>query len=159
MRWALSVMRVVVGAGHGFGSQEPTVNAEAIAFLTAHLSRIPGDYNADHIVDDADYLLWTQDFGTRIPDADGNADGLVDAADYTVRRDHLGATSGSGAGAAVSTFGGAVPEPTTLMMALVAAALLCIARVAPATNRRRSRAAVPFASFTGLATAVRRAPS
>lgn len=31
-------MRVVVGAGHGFGSQDATVNAEAIAFLQAQLN-------------------------------------------------------------------------------------------------------------------------
>lgn len=31
------VMRVVVGAGHGFGTQSATVDAEAIAFLTEHL--------------------------------------------------------------------------------------------------------------------------
>ena len=80
------VMRVVAGAGHGFGTQEPTVNAEAIAFLTAQLSRIPGDFNGDHTVDGTDYLLWKQDYGTNRPEADGNGDGFVDAADYTVWR-------------------------------------------------------------------------
>ena len=83
------VMRVVLGAGHGFGTQDATVNAEAIAFLTAQLARIPGDFNGDHTVDGADYLLWTQDYGTNRPEADGNGNGIVDAADYTVWRDHL----------------------------------------------------------------------
>jgi hypothetical protein len=125
------VMRVVVGAGHGFGAQDATVNAEAIAFLTAQLARIPGDFNGNGTVGPEDYELWKANFGsTTFPDADGNRNGIVDAADYTVWRDHLGAMTGSGAGNVQSGMAGApIPEATSLALAIVAATLLCAANV------------------------------
>jgi hypothetical protein len=118
------VMRVVNGAGHGFGAQDPTVNAEAIAFLTAQLTRIPGDFNWDDTVDDADFLLWKQEFGTHRPNSDGNADGIVDAADYVVWRKFVGATADSwSAGLLTSTAGAVIPEPTSLALAVIVATL------------------------------------
>jgi acetyl esterase/lipase len=125
------VMRVVVGAGHGFEAQDATVNAEAIAFLTAQLARIPGDFNGNGTVGPEDYELWKANFGsTTFPDADGNRNGIVDAADYTVWRDHLGAMTGSGAGNVQSGMAGApIPEATSLALAIVAATLLCAANV------------------------------
>ncbi|HEY4232336.1 MAG TPA: PEP-CTERM sorting domain-containing protein, partial [Lacipirellulaceae bacterium] len=53
--------------------------------------------------------------------ADGNGDGIIDAGDYIVWRDHLGASVGSGAGASSSAVS-AVPEPSTLLLGLMAAA-------------------------------------
>lgn len=48
---------------------------------------LPGDYNADSMVDDADYAVWRSNYGqTGANPADGNSDGVVDAADYTVWR-------------------------------------------------------------------------
>jgi acetyl esterase/lipase len=91
------VMRVVVGAGHGFGTQGPTVNAEAIAFITEQLARTPGDYNGDGVVDDQDYWVWKQEYGTNHATADGNGDGIVDAVDYTVWRNSLPSGSSNAA--------------------------------------------------------------
>jgi hypothetical protein len=78
-----------------------------------------GDYNGDGVVDINDYNVWKSSFGTsriiRGSGADGNYDGVVNAADYAVWRDSLG---GSGAGSAAN----AVPEPSTLALAILAAA-------------------------------------
>ncbi len=58
--------------------------------------RLPGDYDGNLTVEQADYLVWKASYGMSVaPDtgADGNADGVVDAADYSVWRDNLGATA------------------------------------------------------------------
>jgi hypothetical protein len=63
----------------------------------------PGDYNADGLVDAADYTVW-RDFAsatTHVNRGDGNADGAVNAGDYEVWRGNYGAGSGA-----------SVPEPT-----------------------------------------------
>ena len=58
---------------------------------------------------------------------DGNGDGVIDAADYTVWRDHLGITTGSGAAlASASPLSAAVPEPATIVLAMIAGFLLCV---------------------------------
>jgi hypothetical protein len=61
---------------------------------------IPGDYNADDMVDNADYLLWKSTFGSVVDlRADGNMNGIVDTGDYTIWRDNNGAgVSGAAAG-------------------------------------------------------------
>ena len=56
----------------------------------------PGDYNADGIVDTADYDLWRSRFGSMTHfAADGNGDGKIDAGDYTIWRDHYAAGGGT----------------------------------------------------------------
>jgi len=53
---------------------------------------VPGDYDGNGVVDEGDYGLWAEAFGsTRFPGAgsDGNGNGVVDAADYTVWRDSV----------------------------------------------------------------------
>lgn len=83
---------------------------------------VPGDYNNDGSVNDADYDVWKTNFGsTTNLDADGNRNNVVDAADYTVWRDNaeLG-------GAATAT--GTVPEPGALVLCLTAAVLLAFRR-------------------------------
>jgi hypothetical protein len=75
---------------------------------------IAGDYNADGVVDGADYDVWKTDFGsTTILVADGNGDNIVGAADYTVWRNHFGNTVhnlGAGSG------GTSVPEPIAMFL-------------------------------------------
>jgi peptidyl-prolyl cis-trans isomerase A (cyclophilin A) len=81
----------------------------------------PGDYNFDGVVNNADYLVWKNSFGsTTLAEADGNGDGVVNAADYTVWRDSM-------AGAAQSV---TIPEPT-------AAALVVLAAFGCGLRRRR----------------------
>jgi hypothetical protein len=56
-----------------------------------------GDYNLNHVVDAADYVLWRKTLGTvgisAFSGADGSGSATVDAADYNVWRGNFGATS------------------------------------------------------------------
>lgn len=87
---------------------------------------LAGDYNYDGTVDEADYGVWLDSFGSTVPRvglwADGNKDGVVDAADFTVWRDNFVGLAESG-GASRS-----VPEPASAVVALIAALLACAAR-------------------------------
>ena len=85
---------------------------------------IAGDYNADGEVNDADFTVWTANFGaTAGPGlaADGNADNVVDAADYTVWRDNLGNSVHE-----MAQGGTGVPEPVTLVLLAELAGLLVL---------------------------------
>ena len=78
---------------------------------------LAGDYNGDGTVDAADYVVWRKSLGQTGPNlaADGNNSGTVDQADY----DHWRAAFGqSSTGLSATTN---IPEPTTLMLVLVAA--------------------------------------
>lgn len=83
---------------------------------------IDGDYNADGVVDAADYTVWRDTRGQTgsVLAADGNTDGSVNNADYDVWKSHFGDTTGSGSLAHT-----AVAEPsTTLLLTLVATGLV-----------------------------------
>lgn len=91
---------------------------------------IDGDYNADGEVDEADYAVWSANFGATAGAglaADGNGDNIVDAADFTIWRDNLGnSVRALGAGG-----GSAVPEPTAIALVIAGVAMLPLRR-----NRR-----------------------
>ncbi|MGE3241326.1 MAG: sorbosone dehydrogenase family protein [Pirellulales bacterium] len=82
---------------------------------------IAGDYNADGLVDDADYAVWNANYGATAGAglaADGNHDNVVDAADFTVWQDNFGnSVHATGAGSV------AVPEPATSVLAVLLAAV------------------------------------
>jgi hypothetical protein len=86
-----------------------------------------GDYNGDHIVDAADYVVWRKTLGQSVPNgtgADGVPDGTINTADYTFWASHFGnAAPGAGGGAGLAT---AVPEPTSCGLALIAVASICL---------------------------------
>jgi hypothetical protein len=71
--------RLAYLADFGFATQD--------SFITLLSPALPGDYNTDGIVDDADYVTWRANFGS-LSDlaADGNTDGIVDTADYVLWR-------------------------------------------------------------------------
>jgi hypothetical protein len=101
-------------------------------FQLTPLPAVPGDYNGDHIVDAADYVLYRKYFGasTNSP-ADSNHDGLVNDVDYQFWRQRFGnpLSLPPGAGSSFS----AVPESRTLL-------LLCVAAcIGPAMFPRRRR--------------------
>lgn len=77
---------------------------------------IEGDYNANGVVDAADYDMWRQSFGSTTDlRADGNADGVVNISDYTIWRDRLGPSVANSVAASV-------PEPSAGLLAALALA-------------------------------------
>jgi hypothetical protein len=69
----------------------------------------PGDYNGDHTVDAADYVVWRKNDGT--------------PAGYSTWRANFGQTTGTGSAVIGSDSANAtVPEPANLVMLIVAAA-------------------------------------
>ena len=72
---------------------------------------LPGDFNSDGAVDAADYVVWRK--------ADGTPAG------YNAWRTHFGQTAGSGSSTVTNA---AVPEPSTLVMLVLAAAGVCSRR-------------------------------
>ncbi|MGI9457967.1 MAG: peptidylprolyl isomerase [Aeoliella sp.] len=88
------------------------------------LNDLAGDYNSNGVVGVADQLWWATTLGSTITlDADGNNDGTVDAADYTLWRNHLGA----GAAASLQNGSTSVPEPASIVVALLSGAAACAA--------------------------------
>jgi glycoprotein endo-alpha-1,2-mannosidase len=82
---------------------------------------IPGDFNRDGDVDDADFTVWRESFGNTGPNlpADGNRDTVINAADYTIWRDaqNLAGHAANGLN---------VPEPATAWLtALLLSAATC----------------------------------
>ena len=90
------------GAGWAF------VDTGFSIFLIAPGPALPGDFNANGVVDAADYVLWRNGG----PLANDTTPG-VQPADYDVWRSHFGQTVGSGAGATAGLPSSAVPEPST----------------------------------------------
>lgn len=87
----------------------------------------PGDANFDERVDGADYVTWADHFlmtGQTYASGDFNGDGVVDGADYIVWSDHF---------APVRPAISVVPEPTTFLLASIAAVVIF------AVSRRRGR--------------------
>jgi PEP-CTERM motif-containing protein len=90
--------------------------------LGAHIQAptLPGDFNHDGRVDAADYTVWRDTLGMTVPfgfGADANLNGLVDSDDYTAWQSHFGAVGPGSASAELAN----VPEPPTLLVAMIAA--------------------------------------
>jgi hypothetical protein len=81
----------------------PNFNTFDAYFVTLTLP-LPGDYNGDGKVDAADYAVWRKTDKTQTG--------------YNLWRSHFGQTAGGGAGVTVNT---AVPEPSALVLLLLAA--------------------------------------
>jgi hypothetical protein len=88
---------------------------------------VPGDYNNNGIVDQADYLLWRNNQGTTNVLANDSIGGRIGAAQYDQWRSHFGQTGGISSGASLGS--AAIPEPATLGLMTLA--------VAGAWTRRR----------------------
>jgi alpha-tubulin suppressor-like RCC1 family protein len=93
--------------------------------------RLPGDYNNDGAVDGADYVMWRKTGGQTGAGlaADGDQDHQIDSDDYNVWRGNFGQFSfGSGSGAATGSPDNVIPEPSTLLILLLAAGSVCFRR-------------------------------
>jgi hypothetical protein len=78
---------------------------------------VSGDYNNNGVVDASDYVLW-RNGGPLANEVD--TPGTVNAADYTAWQSRFGnSSSGTGAGSTANT---AIPEPTSLVLLILAAA-------------------------------------
>jgi FG-GAP-like repeat len=95
---------------------------------------LPGDYNRSGGVDAADYVVWRNTIGqvgTGLA-ADGNLNNQIDTGDYDIWRANFGrapsegSSAASGAGTRANT---PVPEPTAVIMLIVAMAVLSIISV------------------------------
>jgi len=135
-------------SGNGQINMIPTTDVISFAlpdgvFLTSALGAtfgaapvIVGDYNANGVVDAADYVLWRKTVGQSgagLP-ADGSGNGSVGQEDYDVWAQHFGNTSGSGTGALTAD---PIAEPITLWpmavsLVVVAAQRFARRRVEPA---------------------------
>jgi glucose/arabinose dehydrogenase/type 1 glutamine amidotransferase len=79
----------------GFSGGSPDAKLVRVEFL-GNLPKLNGDYNQDHVVDSADYVVWRKTVDS-ISDfrADGNGDGVIDEGDYDVWRANFGKTLAS----------------------------------------------------------------
>lgn len=89
---------------------------------------IPGDYNNNDFVDAADYTIWRDTLGSTVDlrangDDGGASMGVIDVADYNLWKLNFGVSAGSGSAAVV-----AVPEPASLSLVFLSAALLVAGR-------------------------------
>jgi hypothetical protein len=105
--------------------------------LIEFLDTVPellGDYNENDVVDAADYTVWrdavTAGLDT-LPHRDPskvNGTDLVGDDDFTFWRDHFGETLGIGSGSGSLVAATAVPEPSSLVLALFAAMVASMVR-------------------------------
>jgi hypothetical protein len=112
----------------GTSEQLTTSQIDTVFSVTNFAKVLPmdliGDYNANGIVDAADYPVWRNQFGQTGSGlvADGNGDGRVDTDDYTVWKSNFG-KSGGAASDDVHAFA-AVPEPAAWIQVAVALATI-----------------------------------
>lgn len=90
---------------------------------------LDGDYFADGVVNDTDYNLWRQFYGsTSVLLADGDLNGVVDTADYIVWRNNrgnmlpAGLSIGPVSGGGSSLVAAVVPEPASALLLVAGAA-------------------------------------
>jgi hypothetical protein len=100
-----------------FGGVPPTLSVE----YTVH--DLPGDYNKDGFVDGADYSVWRDRLGNAESLPNDDTPGVGED-DYVRWKAHFGETPGAGSGA----FAQAVPEPSTLVGVMIAAAAVGVVR-------------------------------
>ena len=89
---------------------------------------IPGDANADGVVDFSDYIILESNFGKcgNASQGDFTGDGKVDFDDYLVLESNFGVAA-------------AVPEPTTMTIICLAAVAIRTSRGGQAKNSRRAQ--------------------
>lgn len=109
-----------------FDGVHPTARVHELLGFAAVRAVVPtGDYNLDGQVDLDDYDFWQTNYGsTTFLEADGNGDGIVNAADYTIWRDNYEDVILASVVTTTSSNSASIPEPSTLLLTLLAAASL-----------------------------------
>ena len=81
--------------------------------------RLGGDFDGNGIVDAADYTIYQDNLGMDAAVLNGNGSGAatVGQADYALWKTNFGATAASSSGANM------IPEPSALLLALLALAI------------------------------------
>lgn len=92
--------------------------------LANYDGRSVGDFNADGVVDLADYSFWRNHLGADTGLADGNGDGLTTTADYDVWKTNFGLVLGSGEALDAA----AIPEPASVVLGVLAALGMLMSR-------------------------------
>jgi hypothetical protein len=82
---------------------------------------LPGDYNANGIVDAADFVVWRDNLDQSATLPNDNSHGMVTQADYDMWRANFGSSSGA-------NVAHVVPEPAMVILVLTAASLLTLRR-------------------------------
>jgi serralysin len=85
-----------------------------------------GDYNHNNVVDAADYTVWRDTLGRMVSagqGADGNADGTINTGDYEFWKSKFGTILPGSGQASI------VPEPSTLILLLAAAACVAVVQL------------------------------
>jgi hypothetical protein len=84
------------------------------------VATVPGDFNSNGTVDTADYIVWRRGLGT-----------LYSPSHYDIWRTNFGSSLGPGSGSALPSaqpLSAAVPEPATVVLLILAAAVAFICR-------------------------------
>ena len=111
------------GSWHSFDLRAGADNFDDDAIINLVLSNptntLSGDFNLDGVVDAGDYTIWRDQFGQKGDSlmADGNQDGTVDSHDYDMWKNHFGSRILN-----TSATTTAIPEPTALLLLLMAVA-------------------------------------
>ncbi|QDU55597.1 PEP-CTERM sorting domain-containing protein [Aeoliella mucimassa] len=99
--------------------------ADHLLLLANYDGRAVGDFNADGIVNLADYTVWRDHLGLNTGIADASGDGYVTKHDYDVWQQNFGTVLDGNLAQLTS---GAVPEPATSVLTLFGLALCVVAR-------------------------------
>jgi autotransporter-associated beta strand protein len=122
-----------VGSGAQFTS--PLITGTGILQVSAFVGTpLGGDFNADGQVNGADLAIWQTNHGlsgASQSQGDANGDSMVDGADLLVWQNQLGQLPASAAASAT------VPEPASLGLLLVGAAMVCRSRRTRTAESRR----------------------
>lgn len=118
-----------------------TLTAIAIMIATTSVSlAAPGDADGNNVVNSADYIVWSDNFGAIQPigpaEGDFNFDGLTDGLDYLVWSDNYGFVGPfefvPHPPIAITT----VPEPSTLGMAVLGISAILMRRRRISTSQQ-----------------------